>query len=233
MKIWEVRDKAAGRYGAAAGEGERGPELHDILPKNDLQKVYGKEIVFEELDDIDMVGELNPHMLFGLAYSVWDRIVKLNIFDFDKIEISDRIARRDPNMHTVLSAGLGTAAIKKIYYAKAGMPKENKQLDVAEFFSARVYPNNLYLSRVEFPLPENTPRRNLREVCRKQMDLFFKVIDNALQYGKNRGCNYLMFNAADQKQVGIFARRGFLLEDRLTEKKAVKLGIGIPMVLQI
>lgn len=208
--------------------------LRDILPKEEMYRLFDGGITFEEytFKDIDSIKEMKAHILFGLTMYVWNRIVRFNLVEVDPSAVTDYIERKDPDIYRKASSILGADIIKDLYYVKGQIEgASNDSMTVSELLAARIYPNNLHLADISFILPEKTPSKgDYNDPDLQHEYLLYKLIDNAVRYGKSKGCNYLMLTLKSSHYVKIFSKCGFMLEDPLTETKSVELGMGIPML---
>ena len=73
----------------------------------------------------------------------------------------------------------------------------------------------------------------VRQKIQGHFGLFHALIDNAVDYGKCKECNYLMVSAKSLHQKEFIERLGFLLEDQMTERQFLNLSLGMPMVRQL
>jgi len=212
-------------------------DIKGILPKDELRGFFDCKLDFEEYDlrHIDMIRSMRPHIFFGLASIMWNRIIEFGLCPVDPTALDDDIKKKNPDMFRNMSAVLGTHAIKDIYYAKSDPEAAcHAKKSAVELFVARVYPNNLYIADVFLPCPETAVNgKEFGSAIRDHRSLYSKLVNNAVDCGRSLGCNYLMITANSSHQVDIFSRCGFLLEDHLSERRSLDLGLGIPMVMQV
>ena len=199
--------------------------------------LFERGITFEEytLNDIDRIKQIKSHVLFGLTLYVLDRIIRFNLAPVDPLDVADYIQRKDPDIYKKASKLLGADIIRDLYYGKGETESDSTgNMTVTELLAAHIYPNNLHLADISFILPEKPlSKGDYNDPNLQHEYLLYKLIDNAIRYGKSKGCNYLMLTLKSSHHVKIFSKCGFMLEDPLTETRSVELGMGIPMLKMI
>ncbi|MDA8078713.1 MAG: hypothetical protein M0Z79_07200 [Nitrospiraceae bacterium] len=210
--------------------------MKNLLPRQELSRLFG-EVTFREFahKDMEEIRRMKPQTLFWLAFSTWKRIVQFNLLPVSAEALDDDIMRKDPEAHVKISKIIGAPVIKDISYVNAAVAGQDRnERTVAEIFAVRVYPNNLHLANVEFERPVRPAEHDAyKDMIGEYTDLFTKVAKNAIRYGKEQGCNYLLLTARLPYHAEIFARAGFLMEDHVSESHAQELGVGIPMIRQL
>lgn len=211
--------------------------MKDILPKEEICRFIDKGIFFNEysLKDIDMIKDMKSHILSGMTMNVWNWIVRFNLLPASTSLMNDYFSFEDPEAYKKISKILGTNIIKDIYYVRAELDDPLlRDIKVAELFSACVYPNNLYLADFDFTILNGLFAKGMYGYrFQDQKVLLNKLIDNAMDYGRSKGCNYLMLAARTSDHIENFVKRGFVLEDPVIESFALKHGLGVPMVRQL
>lgn len=209
--------------------------MRDIMPREELCRLFGSDIAFEEytLKEMDAIKELKPHTLFGLTMTIWNRVVDFNLYPVNPSAVEKQVERKDPETYLRISRILGTDIIRDIYYSRGAIGYDRCGT-ISELFAAQVYPNNLYLADIEISRPER-PGGNgeYKELIHAHVGLFHKLVENAVKFGKARRCNYLLLTAKSEYQVDIFARCGFLLETPTTESRTRQYEMGTPMIRQL
>jgi len=208
--------------------------LNEVLPKKQLVEHFGGNVVFEEYgkSDFRTIAAKVPNCFHGLAANVWNRIVFRGWNAVDPQQLAPYFQTTDPNLHAAISEIIGAEVIRDIYYVKGWKkPKKTTNL-IVEMLVAWVYRNDLQLGDITFRDPARPIPRRLRKFVDQEyqgLGLLPTLMENLRRKAEELGCEQLTLTAARKDQVNLFGRFGFVVENTISGRMAMRLGLGIPM----
>ncbi|ATC88635.1 hypothetical protein [Pseudoalteromonas arctica] len=208
--------------------------MEEIYPVEELQEKFEAEVSVEYyfMKDIDTIAKLEPSCLCEIGGNAWMHYVESGA-KVNPRKLSEHFDNGNPFLFREVEKVMKKKVLQDIVlvHAKVQDPElENKIC--GQFLLARVYPNNLHISDVEFsnpyePVPENEKKHHFHEY--RSLGLFAKLLKNIIVYGKKNSIAKITLSAASDHQIKYFESHGFNIENNNFSKDALEHGMSIPM----
>lgn len=210
--------------------------LGSVVPWGRLREVVGGPLVREEygLPEIASILKVKGEGVHGVGAYVWHRAVMAGAVSPPN-KLAGQFERHDPRLYKSVSRELRQEAIKDVYLGKAWLEQKKKSALVAEVFLATVWPGELHLADVNF----QNPNEPLPYVDRKPYQThrgfgaLGELIEGMRAYGKAEGLGGLSLMAATRSLVTVFERHGFKVEDSEVGRMALRMGVSVPMRIDL
>jgi len=223
----------------ASRSGGEGMQLSEILPSKTIEGIIAHPIDYLQLgfSQVDRFASLQPDLLHSAGLRIWDRVVTASDIEVDPFCLADRVNARDPMLFNAITQVIGQESMRDLYYVRMQVQDPALSYNTAAQFAVAVtFPNDLLL----IDLLLTNPYRPLPKRARKShwhdyegYGLLPIVSSNAAECARSLDCTAVTLVAANKALVRIFRRHGFNVEDTITGKAAMEVGLGIPMVMPL
>jgi hypothetical protein len=213
--------------------------LEHILPVDVISQQIQRPLHLSEfsLDEIAQVIEFDPCIIHAASLRIWDRVFTHARLPVDPMMLADEVNLKDPWMFQRISEIIGEPSIRQFYYVRVLVEDASlKYNTAAQFAAANVYPRDLLLidlllSNPYKPIPEDERKFHHRKY--QGYGLLGQVISNAQQCGRSCGCEAITLTTASFPIVGVLQRHGFIIDDTVSGRRAVRMRLGAPMHLNL
>jgi hypothetical protein len=208
--------------------------MEEIYPVCELQQKFKTDVCFDYyfMKDIDAIAELEPHCLCEIGGNAWMHYIESGA-KVDPRKLSDHFDKGNPFLFREVEKVLKRKVIQDIMlvHAKVQDPELDHKI-CGQLLLARVYPNNLHISDVEFsnpykPVTEGDKKYHFHEY--RSLGLFVILLKNIIAYGKLNRIAKITLSAASDHQIKYFKSHGFSIESNSFAKDAIEHGMSIPM----
>lgn len=209
--------------------------MEEIYPTKDIQEKFEADVIFDYyfLKDINAIAELEPNCLCEIGGNAWMHYIESGA-KVDPRKLSEHFDNGNPFLFREVEKVMKRKVLQDIMLVHAKVKDTELERNICgQLLLARVYPNNLHISDVEFsnpyePVPENEKKHHFHEY--RSLGLFSTLLLNIITYGKKNRISKITLSAASDHQIKYFESHGFSIEKNNFAKEALEHGMSIPMV---
>lgn len=208
--------------------------LGDVYPVDSIKKKFENDVVIEYygMNDIEEIAELEPGCLFEIGANAWMHYVESGA-KVDPQKLYRYFGEQEPLIYRRVEKVMKRRVIQDIVLIHANVDDNSLDRKVCgQLLLARVYPNNLHISDVEFSNPYEPVEASAQNYSYheyRSLGLFSELLSNILKIGKANKISKITLSAASTDQVSYFQKHGFSMEDTEFAKQAFEADSGIPM----
>lgn len=212
-----------------------GVSMEEIYPAEELQEKFEAEVSFEYyfMKDIDTIAKLEPNCLCEIGGNAWMHYIESGA-KVNPRRLSEHFDNGNPFLFREVEKVMKRKVLQDIMLVHAKVQDPELENNICgQLLLARVYPNNLHISDVEFsnpyePVPENEKKHHFHEY--RSLGLFATLLKNIIAYGKKNRIAKITLSAASDHQIKYFESHGFSIENNNFAKDALEHGMSIPMI---
>ncbi|MEZ9233188.1 hypothetical protein AB4259_19125 [Vibrio amylolyticus] len=209
--------------------------MQEIYPSQKLQEKFDVEVTFDFffMKDIDSIAKLEPNCLCEIGGNAWMHYIESGA-KVNPRKLSEHFDSGNPFLFKEVEKVMKKKVLQDVMLVHANL--QDPELDnqtCGQLLLARVYPNNLHISDVEFsnpyePVFGSNRKHPFHEY--RSLGLFSILLKNIIAYGKKHKISIITLSAASDHQIKYFESHGFSIEDNNFAKEALEHGMSIPMV---
>jgi hypothetical protein len=208
--------------------------MKEIYPVDELREKFDQEISFKfySLGDIELIAELEPGSLHEIGGNAWMHYVESGA-KVDPRKLSDHFDSGNPFLYREVEKVMKKRVLQDILLVHALVEDEDLENKICgQLLLARVLPNNLHISDVEFsnpyaPVPDYERKHPFHEY--RSLGLFSTLLDKIVTYGKSIKIANITLSAASRYQIQYFESHEFKVENNHFAEEALTYGMSIPM----
>ena len=209
--------------------------MEEIYPAEELQDKFEAEVTLEYyfMEDVDTIAKLEPNCLCEIGGNSWMHYIESGA-KVNPRKLSKHFDSGNPFLFKEVEKVMKRKVLQDIMLVHAKVQDPELENNICgQLLLARVYPNNLHISDVEFsnpyePVPENEKKHHFHEY--RSLGLFAKLLVNIIAYGKKNRISNVTLSAASDHQIKYFKSHGFSIENNNFAKDALEHDVSIPMV---
>lgn len=213
-------------------------KLSEIVPVGPIEEKLGQPLRVERLDDSDWRKLLHrdPEDLFGIAALSWHRVVQSGRPKVKPMMMRKYFESTDPQLAAAIERLIKKPLFREFGFMEATIYHKGESFVVATSCAAHLFTGELHLYDIfvadpRHPIPE--PKRKSYSQEYRGFGLLPTIMASVKQCAEERGCDTVSLTAAHRPLVAVFQRHGYGVEPGKAGEQALRLGLGIPMVMRL
>lgn len=211
--------------------------LKEVYPLERITEKFDSPVSVEYygIDDVNRIAELEPNCLFELGANAWMHYVESGAKVNPK-KLAKFFDANDPLIFKRVEKEMKRKVVQDILLIHASVEDDALERKICgQLLLARVFPNNLHISDVEFsnpykPVSSEEQKYHFHDY--RSLGLFATLLANIVALGKANKISKVTLSAASIDQVPYFKKHGFKVEDTEFAKGAIANEMSIPMELK-